>query len=153
VQGNRKKKIAIGVFEEPDAIETALSSLLAAGVTQEESCLIACRATIDRLPDVVSTPRFSAMLGELVTIGIVGDDELLVTAGSQIGKLIGDDGREKVSLAKLLPLRIAAKLEARLTDAALLLCVPLIDDEMEVIVPALFLRYSAAPVQVHEVSS
>ena len=76
-------RLAIGVFHEPERLESAISDLLADNFVERDMCLVGMRQAFDRLlPLPVGEPGRAHLTGQLQPLSPLADDpEVVATAG------------------------------------------------------------------------
>jgi hypothetical protein len=151
-------RLAIGVFDEPERLEGAITDLFADNFTARDMCLVGTRRAFDTLipaPASPAAPDPRTLLSRQLQpiLPLVQDQELVATSGELLGMLlIGGKwnlGASTLSTSGLLP-ELLGKSTGEIGEGAIALLVSAPDPLRQHRSSRILLRHSAHTVQTHE---
>jgi hypothetical protein len=147
-------RLAIGVFHEPERLESAISDLFADNFAARDMCLVGTRQAFDRLlPAPVAESGRAQLTAQLQALSPLADGpEVLATAGDLLSTLLshakwhgGADMPRSSPLQELL-----ARSSDHIGHGAIALLVSAPDPLLQHRSSRILLRHSAHTVQTHE---
>jgi hypothetical protein len=147
-------RLAIGVFHEPERLESAICDLFADNVDARDMCLVGTRQAFDRLlPASVAELGRAQLAGQLQPLSpLAADPEVVATSGDLLSTLLRHaEWQGGTSTLGSSPLQeLLARSSDHIGHGAIALLVSAPDPLLQHRSSRILLRHSAHTVQTHE---